>query len=115
VATTSVIEPSIIYPLVTTFFPKKDIKPIDSKASQMKCLSVGLSCKFPRAILHGPMVLGGIGNPSTTQKNTKDCLNYHLYNIRCHLSICVKLEISMIFTQIEVGSFTQFFHLAYEN
>jgi hypothetical protein len=86
-AISSVIEPSIMYPLVTSSFSQKDVQPIDLMTSQMKCLSLGLSCKFPRAILHGPLFLGGIGVPSTSQKNTKDRLNYFLYNIRCKSSI----------------------------
>jgi hypothetical protein len=113
VAITSVIEPSIIYPLLTTSFSPKDIKPLDSLTSQMKCLALGLNRKFPRAILHGPLSLGGIGIPSTSQKNTKDRLNYFLYNMRCPSPIHNKLDITLIYSQIEIGSFCQFFQLPF--
>jgi hypothetical protein len=102
VAINSIIEPSLIYPLVTTSYSPKKIGPIDSFTSQMKCLALGLSCKFPRAILHGPTSLGGMEIPSASQKNTKDRLNYFLYNIRLKSSIVKKLEITIIYSQIEV-------------
>jgi hypothetical protein len=81
VAISVVIKPYIIYPLVTVSFSPRDIGQIDSLTSQMKCLALGLSRKFPRAILHGPTLLGGIGIPSASQKNSKDRLNYFLYHI----------------------------------
>jgi hypothetical protein len=115
VAINSVIEPSIIYPLLTSYFTPKQIQPIDSMTSQMKCLTLGRSQKFPRAILHGPLMLGGMGIPSTTQKNTKDRLNNFLYNIHCPSSLTLKLELSMIYSQIESGSFLQFFRLPFQS
>jgi hypothetical protein len=111
VGITPVIEPALIYPLVKTLLSPSMIQPITSITSQMKCLVLGLNRHFPRAILHGPLQLGGIGVPSTTQKNTKDRLNYFLYNIRGKSSNKSKMEISMIFTQIEVGTLQQFFEL----
>jgi len=45
---------------------------------------------------------------------TKDRLNYFLYNI-CHPSeITQKFEASIIFTQLEVGAFHQFFSLPFQ-
>ncbi len=68
---TSVIEPSLIYPLVNTFYKGSDIRPLDLITSQMKCVSLGLNMYFPRAIFHGPSQLGGIQIPATSQKNRK--------------------------------------------
>jgi hypothetical protein len=113
VAMNSIIEPSLIYPLVTTSYSPKQIGPIDSLTSQMKCLALGLSRKFPRAILHGPTSLGGMGIPSTSQKNTKERVNYFLYNVRLESSIGNKLEITIIYSQIEAGSFRQLFQLPF--
>jgi len=67
-AVTTVIEPALLYPLVTSIFPLKNFQPIDSITSQMQCVSLGLNRHFPRAVLHGPMSLGGLGCPSASQK-----------------------------------------------
>jgi hypothetical protein len=76
-AITNVIEPAIIYPLVNIFFSEND--PLDSLTSRMKCVALGLNQNFPRTILHGSPYLGGIGIPSTSQKNTRERLNYFFY------------------------------------
>jgi len=115
IAVTSVIEPSIIYLLVTSSFSSRDFQPIGSITSQMKCLALGFSRKFPRAILHGPMLLGGIGIPSTSQKNTKDRLNYFLFNVRRRSTISEKIGISLIYSQIDLGSNSPMFDLPYES
>jgi hypothetical protein len=81
IAVTTVIEPAIIYPLLNTTFSPKDISPIDSCLSQMKCSALGLNRNFPRAVLHGPTGLGGLGIPSICQKNIKDLITYFLYNL----------------------------------
>jgi hypothetical protein len=73
-AITTVIEPAIIYPLVN--YTDKEISTINSLTSRMKCLALGLNRNFPGAFLHGPLSLGGIGIPSSSNKNTKDRINY---------------------------------------
>jgi hypothetical protein len=47
----------------------------------MSCNALGLNSHFPRAILYGSTLLGGIGLPTQTQKTTKDRINYFLYNM----------------------------------
>jgi hypothetical protein len=105
-AVTTVIEPALLYPLVNTLFSLKEFSPLDSIPLQMKCISLGLNRHFPRAILHGPCTLGGMGVPSSSQKTT---LNYFLFNIGQSSSLSMKFEISIIYTQIEIGRFLQFF------
>lgn len=68
---TSLIEPSIIYPLVTTSYSPKQIHPIDSLTSQMKCLTLGLSRKFPRAIFARTNVSGWNRHPFYVSKKTQ--------------------------------------------
>ena len=114
IAVTSVIEPSLIHPLVNMLYKGSDIRPLDSITSQMKCTSLGLNMHFPRAILHGPSQLGGMRIPSTSQKKSKDRLNYFLCKIRGNSSNTKKLDKSIIYTQMEVGFFTQFFSLPFE-
>jgi hypothetical protein len=73
-AVNNVIEPTLLYPLVNCFFTAKEFQAIDSIMSQMKCMALGLNRRFPRAILHGPTALGGIGVPSTHHKNSQNVL-----------------------------------------
>ena len=58
--------------------------------------------------------LGGIGIPFSSQKNTKEQLNYFLYNIRCTSTIQKKIDMTIIYMQIEVGSFQQFFPIPFQ-
>jgi len=97
-AITTVIEPALLYPLVTFTFSTKDFQPIDSITSQMKCVSLGLNRHFPRAVLHGPMLLGGLGYPLSSQKNARDRLNYFFYDIRSHSTLSIKFEMSIIYS-----------------
>ncbi len=113
VAVTTVIEPAILYPLLNTQYLHSELSPIDSVLSQMKCAALGLNRNFPWAILHGSHCLGGIGIPSLCQKNTKDRISYFLYNLRRESSVREKLEISIIYTQLEVGSLQHYLTLPY--
>lgn len=64
---------------------------------------------FPCALLHGSTLLGGIGIPTPTHKATKETIDYFFFNV-CHSSpIRDKLEASLIFTQLEIGTFQHFF------
>jgi hypothetical protein len=76
-----VLEPAITYPLVTCLFTSNSIQQIDSIMSQLKCSVLGLNRNFPRAVLHEPPELGGMGVPSSKQKITSERINYFLYNI----------------------------------
>jgi hypothetical protein len=83
--------------------------------SSLRCSALGLNRPFPRAILHGTMLLGRIGIPTTKQKATKDHLNYFLYNIYLPSVISKKLDITnKIFTQLQIGTFHQFLSLPFQ-
>jgi hypothetical protein len=113
IALSSIIEPSLSYPLVSTYFTPTDIKPYQSIMSTLQCNALSLNSHFPRALLHGSIMLGGMGIPTQTHKTTKDRLNYFLYNV-CRPSIARdKLETSIIFTQLEVGTSKLFFQCPY--
>lgn len=79
----------------------------------MRCTALGLNKNCPRGIIHGPPLLGGMGIPSPHQKITKDRINYFLYNIRWKSDIHQQLNISIIYSQIEVGLFHQFFAIPF--
>jgi hypothetical protein len=105
----SVIEPAIIYPMVTVSYTRQEFHPIQSGISQLQCAALGLNRNFSHAVLHSSPLLGGLGIPSPTQKNTKDGVNCFFYNIRRDSIISKKLAISIIYTQLESGCFQQFF------
>lgn len=69
IAVNSIIEPTVLYPLVNTLYPIRDLSPIESTISQMQCSALGLNRNFPQALLHGPPDLGGIGVPNYTRQN----------------------------------------------
>jgi hypothetical protein len=77
----SIIEPSLTYPLVNTYFSDPDIRPLDSIISKMKCSALGLNGHFPWALLHGSTLLGSWGIPTAKQKAACDGLNY--FFIQC--------------------------------
>jgi hypothetical protein len=59
-------------------------------------------------LLHGSTLSGGIGIPTPTHKATKETIDYFFFNI-CHSSLIRdKLEASLIFTQLEIGTFQHF-------
>lgn len=105
---TMVIEPAITYPFVTCFFSPTQLQPIDTNYTQLKCSALGLNRNFPRTVLHGPPELGGLGIILSKQKITRERINYFLYNIWCDYTIREKLNISIIYTQMEVGLLSQF-------
>jgi len=120
IALSSIIEPSLLYPLVNTYFTSKQIQPYECIMSTLQCNALGLNSHFPRALLHSSVLLGGIGIPSQTQKTTKDRINYFLYNVQRPSITRDKFEASILFTQLEVGtrdhhlccSYNRYGHLA---
>jgi len=54
-----------------------------------------------------------MGILSSSQKMAKECLNYFLYNIRQESSTAHKFQISIVYTQLEVGLFDQFFSISF--
>jgi hypothetical protein len=76
IAARSVIIPSVTSPLVNAYFTDKDIWPLESTLSSLHCSALGLNHHFPRAILHGSTLLGGLGIPTAKHKATKERINY---------------------------------------
>jgi hypothetical protein len=109
IALSSIIEPLLSYPLVATYFTPKETQPYQSIISNLQCNALSLNSHFPRTLLHGSIMLGGMGIPTQTHKTTKDRLNYFLYNVRRPSIVRDKQETSIIFTQLEVGTSQLFF------
>jgi hypothetical protein len=108
-AVETVIDPAIMYPMVNTYFSESEFKPIESLLCQLKYSALGLNRNFPRAILYGSMCLGGLGIPSLNHKNTTNRINYFLFNIRQNTFTGHKYHFSIIYTQLEIGIFNNFF------
>ncbi len=79
-----------------------------ARLSQAQCNTLGLNRNFSRAILHGPYFLGGIGNPTIDGKNICNRLNYVLYHLRRNTIVGQKLAATLIFAQLEIGTFDSF-------
>ncbi len=114
----SIIEPAvcyplICYPLINSYCSSKGITKLDSIMSSFQCSSLTLNRHFPQAILHGPTSLSVIGLPSPSYKTTKERINYFLYKIQRESFIQKSADASLIYTQLEIGSFHQFFSLSY--
>jgi hypothetical protein len=108
------MEPEVSYPLMATLSDKKDIDAIDRVIIRAKCSALGLNEHFPRAILHGPMELGGMALPTCLSKTVTTRINYFLYHIRTSTKIGSKLDASIVFLQLETGLFHSFFQISYD-
>jgi len=81
--------------------------------ANLQCNALTLNSHFPRALLHGSVILGGMGIPTQTHKTTKGQLklNFFLYNVRRPSITQDKLEASILFKQLEAGTSQLFFLL----
>jgi hypothetical protein len=110
---TSIMEPEVQYPLISTYCDRKDIDKIDRVITRAKCNALGLNPHFPRAVLHGPLHLGGMAIPTSLSKTILSRINYFLYHTRTSTRVGMKLDASIIFLQLEVGLFDSFFSSSY--
>lgn len=109
IATQTVIDPSVTYPIVNSYFMDNEIRPLEAILSSLQCSALGLNRHFPRALLHGSTLLGGLGLPTAKQKATRDRVNYFLFNMHNLSTISKKFSSSIIFIQLEIGTFSHFF------
>jgi hypothetical protein len=86
---------------------KKDLEAIERILTTFKCGALGLNEHFPRAILYGPTMLGGLALPTVITRTTTTRINYFLYHIRLETPVGKKLDASRTFLQFEVGIFEQ--------
>jgi hypothetical protein len=81
-AATTILDAQIQYPLMATLFTRKDLEKIDRPITWLKCAALGLNKHFPRAVLHGPMEMGGMGLPTKVSTTAVQRINYFLYHVR---------------------------------
>lgn len=86
-----------------------DMQHLDKILSNAKCQALGLNEHFPRAVLHGPTSLGGIGVQTAISKTTTSRINYFFYHTRLTTKVGEKLATSIAYLQIESGLFQHFF------
>ncbi len=106
-ATTTILEPGVTYPLMATLCSQKEMESIERILISFKCHALGLNPHFPRAVLYGPMLMGGLELPSTISKISSTRINYFLYHTRLNTDIGHKLDASRTFLQMEIGLFEQ--------
>ena len=102
-AATTILDAQVQYPLMATLCTRKDLEKIDRPIIRLKCSALGLNEHFPRAILHGPMELGGIGIPMKVSTTATQRINYFLYHVRQETTVGEQLEISLAYLQLEIG------------
>jgi hypothetical protein len=79
-----------------------------------KCNALGLNEHFPRAVIYGPLHLGGLAIPTTLSSTATTRINYFLYHTRNSSKVGIKLEASIIYLQLEIGIFNSFLTSSYE-
>mmetsp|Transcript_5782 Transcript_5782/g.8512 ORF Transcript_5782/g.8512 Transcript_5782/m.8512 type:complete len:285 (+) Transcript_5782:762-1616(+) len=80
---------------------------------QIACHSLGLNEHFPRALLHGPVTLGGVGVPTLWAETLADKLAYFVHHMRVEDDVGRQLKVSVAITQLEIGVGTPFFQLPF--
>ena len=78
----SVIKPGILYPLITHQCSTKDLSSIQKILDKEILHSQNLNASFPRAVMRGPLELGGLGIPDLHSENLSDKIIYFLHHIR---------------------------------
>jgi hypothetical protein len=95
------------YPLMAISSSKKDLEKIEKILAAFKCSALGLNEHFPRAILYGPTMLGGLSLSTVFTRNSTTRINYFFYHTRLDTPVGKKLDASRTFLQFEVGTFEQ--------
>ncbi len=111
-AITAVIEPAILYPLLNTFYSPSDLKPIDfHKLNAQLWGSIGIFHLLSSMVPPYWEVL--VSHPFHKNKS-KDCISHFIFNLRCTSTVQDKLEVYIIYTQMEVGTFSHYLTCSYD-
>jgi hypothetical protein len=112
-AITTVLEPAVLYPLMANCNTRNEMMKIEKILSKAKCHALGLNEHFPRAVLHGPTNLGGIGIPKAVSKTTTSRINYFFFHTRMETKVGEKINASLAYLQIESGLLQPFLTSSY--
>ena len=110
----SCIKPALVYPLTGTNCSVPNLAPIQRPLDSYILRSLGLNCHFPRALLHGPILLGGLGIPSLHTEQLSNKVEYMLYHLRQEDNVGLKLRCSLELLQMELGVGSWVFDLPFK-
>ena len=99
----TIYKPAIEYALPATTFNNTQIQNIHKKVIPKMLSSCNLSKKYPRALVFGPMDLGGLGFPNIEYLQTATKLNQIIKNLRGRTSLGTTFRIMMEQAQIQAG------------
>lgn len=99
---------------MATTCDQKDLDKIERVIARARCHALGLNEHFPRAVLYGPMQLGGLEIPSIHVNTMCTRINYFLYHTRLSTKVGRKLEVSMAYIRQLLGLCTQVLSCSYE-
>ena len=114
VAYNSCVRPAVAYPLVGQQCTNEDLSKTQGVMDAIACHALGLNEHFPRALLHGPVTLGGVGIPSLWAETLADKISYFLHHMRVTDDVGQQLKVSVAITQLELGVGIPFFDLPFE-
>jgi len=114
VAYRSCVCSAVSYPLLGQQCTVEDLSKTQGVMDQIACHALGLNEHFPRALLHGPVSLGGIGVPTLWADALADKLAYFMHHMRVCDDVGRQLTVSSAITQLEIGMGTPFFELPFE-
>lgn len=112
-ALTTILQPKILYPLMSCQCNPKELPKIECAIVRAKCNALGLNENFLRAIYYGPFHLGGLAIQSVPSQTVATHINYFLYHSRLNTKVGVKLDASITFLQIKTGLFLNFLEQPY--
>ena len=115
VAYNSCVRPAVAYPLAGQQCSVEDLTPTQKVMDNIACHALGLNEHFPRALLHGPVSLGGIGVPTLWAEALAEKLSYFVHHMRVGDDVGKQLQVSTAITQLEVGTGIPFFQLSFES
>ena len=114
VAYNSCVRSAVAYPLVGQMCTVEDLKCTQVVMDQIACHALGLNEHFPRALLHGPVALGGVGVPTLWAESLAEKLSYFVHHMRVRDDVGKQLQVSTAIAQLEVGTGVPFFQLPHE-
>ena len=114
VAYNSCIKPAVLYPMMGQQIDAEALASVQTKVDEMLCHALGLNSHFPRAVLHGPVELGGMGVPPLWVESLTEKLSYFFHHTRIADTVGQELKTSVAILQLELGCGVSFFELPFE-
>ena len=110
----SCVKPAVLYPLMGQQITAEAMAEVQRIVNKMVCNAVGVNSHFPRALLHGPIEIGGMGIAPLWVEALVDKVTYFLHHVRGTGTVTQELKASIALVQLEVGSGASFFELHFD-